>query len=339
MLNYTALIVTYANRYKFVEQVIDALIREGLTSIILVDNDSAEESKSYFKNLIDNNSKIKLIQHSENLGSAGGFHSGLQFIINNINSDFIWILDDDNVPNIGSLNNLINARKLLINDNSNDEVVLYSYRGDSWLDDKLAVYNGYIKGYKSNNFIGFNFSVIFKTFFLNKKTTNKVKYPVVSVEIGPYGGMFLSMKTLKKVGLPNKDFFIYADDHEFSLRFDKYNIKQYLVYNSSLKDIHFTFSEGNKFFSKQTSELKLYYSIRNHVFLSQSFVKNKFLYCINKLTYLALNLLISLPIIIKNPKIALERIILIKNAIYDGEMGRLGKISQIANRYQNNNFH
>lgn len=338
MLNYTALIVTYANRYKFVEQVVEALIREGISTIILVDNASSDESKRYYKNLTDVNSKIKLIQHSQNLGSAGGFHSGLDFILQNTNSDFVWILDDDNVPEIGSLNNLINARKLLLSDNCNDDVVLYSYRGDSWVGDKLAVANGYIKGYKKDNFIGFNFTDLFNTFFLNKGTSKKIKYPLVLVEIGPYGGMFLSINSLKLVGLPIKDFFIYADDHEFSLRFEKYNINQYLVYNSRLKDIHFTFSSGNKFFSEQTSELKLYYSIRNHVFLSQSFINNKFFYIINKLTYFTINLLIALPLIIMKPKIALERIILIKNAIIDGEKGRLGKITNISNRAQNNNF-
>jgi GT2 family glycosyltransferase len=338
MLNYTALVVTYANRYKFVEQVIEALIREGISTIVLVDNASSDESNSYYKNLIETNSKIKLIQHSQNLGSAGGFHSGLEFILNNTNTDYIWILDDDNVPDIGSLNNLINARKLLLDDNCNDDVVLYSYRGDSWLDDKLAVCEGYIKGYKNNNFIGFNFSNTFNTFFRNKHLSKRIKYPLVLVEVGPYGGMFLSMNTLKLVGLPIMDFFIYADDHEFSLRFARYNINQYLVYNSRLIDIHFTFSSGNKFFSEQTSELKLYYSIRNHVFLSQSSINNKFFYFVNKLTYLAINLLIALPIIIKNPKIALERIVLIKNAIYDGERGRLGKITSINHRIQDNNF-
>jgi GT2 family glycosyltransferase len=338
MLIYTALIVTYANRYKFVEQVVEALIREGISTIILVDNASADESKIFYKNLVEKNSKIKLIQHSQNLGSAGGFHSGLEFILNNIISDFIWILDDDNVPDIGSLNNLIYTRKLLINENSNDDVVLYSYRGDSWLDDKLAVTNGYIKGYKKNNFIGFNFFDLFNTFFLNKSRSKKIKYPLVLVEVGPYGGMFLSMNTLKLVGLPHKDFFLYADDHEFSLRFDSYNINQYLVYNSRLKDIHFTFSNGNKFFSEQTSDLKLFYSIRNHVFLSQSFINNNFYYIVNKLTYISINLLIALPIIIKKPKIAFERVILIKNAIYDGEKGKLGKVTNIGNRAQSNNF-
>lgn len=337
MLIYTALIVTYANRYKFVEQVVEALIREGISAIVLVDNASSEESKCYYKKLIESNSKIQLIQHSQNLGSAGGFHSGLEFILNNTNTDYIWILDDDNVPEIGSLNNLINARNLLLN-NSNDDVVLYSYRGDSWLDDNLAVYDGYIKGYKNNSFIGFNFSDTYKTFFLKKNLSKRIKYPLILVEVGPYGGMFLSINALKSVGLPIKDFFIYADDHEFSIRFNRYNINQYLVYNSKLKDIHFTFSSGNKFFSEQTSELKLYYSIRNHVFLSQSFINNKFHYLFNKLTYLAINFLISLPIIINKPKIALDRIILIKNAIYDGERGRLGKISSISNRAQDNNI-
>jgi GT2 family glycosyltransferase len=110
-----------------------------------------------------------LVRHEQNLGSAGGYHSGLEYILDNKVADYIWILDDDNLPFPGSLKALFLARDLLLEGELTKDTVVYSYRGDSRADDKKAVTEGYIKGYSYNNFGGFDFFRFLENRLFKKK--------------------------------------------------------------------------------------------------------------------------------------------------------------------------
>lgn len=324
-LDITTVIVTYGNRALLVKQVIEAALSQGVGKVVLVDNASVHESAQLLDTFVKNHKEIHLICHQENEGSAGGFYAGLEYVLNHVDTDYIWLLDDDNVPQENALNNLLKARDLVVTEESK-EVILYSYRGDAWLDDWRAVSEGKIKGYKIDSFMGFDLINSLKNKLPNKKPfVEDVNYPIVKTYLGPYGGMFLSLDSLKKVDLPNKDFYLYADDHEYSLRFNRNGIKQFLIYSSKLKDIDFSFSGGNRFFSHNYSEFKLFYSVRNHVYLSQSFKVSKFKYTSNKLFFFLFQFLKSIPFLMRQPKYYFSRIKLILKAVADGEKAILGK--------------
>jgi len=320
-----AVIVTYGNRFNLVKEVISAALEEGVDRIILVDNASVADSYNQIQLLALNVDSVTLIRMQENEGSAGGYYAGLHYVQENLQPDFVWMLDDDNVPQKDSLKNLLLARNLLISDEVNADVVLYSYRGDSRSDDKLAITNGLIKDYRPNNFSGLNFISSLKSVFLNKKENQQINYPVIKTNIGPYGGMFISVVALSKIGLPNKKLYLYADDHDFSLRLDKYDIKKYLVYYSKLKDIDFSFVDNDGILSNKIADLKVFYMIRNHTYLSKKFIKNRMFYELNKLAFVGLLFLNSIPIIIKDTQFIIKRMKIIMRAIYDGEKSRLGK--------------
>lgn len=321
-----AIVVTYGDRFELLKQVIDSALIEGVNKIIVVDNNSSENSKEALQLYeLKLNEKIKVFYLNENTGSSGGFKKGLDEAKKYNEFDLVWLLDDDNVPEAGALNKLLQARELLEKtDKNKSEVVLYSYRGDTRPRDKLAVYNGYIKGYMPNNFMGFNFIQTLKIKTIYKKTS-VLNYPIVKTNIGPYGGMLLSVNSLNKIGLPNEDFYLYADDHEFSLRFAKFGIDQYLVYPSKLKDIDISFSSGNNLFSSNSSDFKIFYMIRNHVYLSQNQIKSRVIYNLNKNIFLTAMLFRGLPYIFKLNGLFLKRVKLIFKAIKDGESGILGK--------------
>lgn len=322
---YSGVVVTYGNRANLVKQVIEAALTQGVNKIILVDNGSVQESADLLDEMIQSHKEIHLIRHQENEGSAGGFYAGLEYVLNHVETDYIWLLDDDNVPQENALKNLLKALDL-VKTKGSEEVVLYSYRGDAWLDDWRAVSQGIIKGYRIDNFMGFDLGNSLKNKLSIKKLSDKdVNYPIVKTDIGPYGGMFLSLYSLKKVGLPNKDFYLYADDHEYSLRFGRIGVKQFMIYSSKLKDIDFSCSGGNRFFSDNYSEFKLFYSIRNHVYLSHSFKISKFKYNLNKLFFFLFQFLKSIPFLMRKPKYYFSRIRLILKAISDGEKANLGK--------------
>ena len=95
--------VTYGNRFHLLKQVIDAALSEGVSKVIVVDNNSDPESREKLREYEQKlgNEKIKVLYLDDNYGSAGGFKRGLGKAYNDPNCEFIWLLDEDNTPNIG----------------------------------------------------------------------------------------------------------------------------------------------------------------------------------------------------------------------------------------------
>ena len=96
------LTVTYGDRFKYLQQVLDRCASESrqdkrLFEIIIVDNNSS--SSQNISKFIENNRDVntKHITLKENKGSAGGFSAGLEYFLTT-KSDYVLLLDDDNVP-------------------------------------------------------------------------------------------------------------------------------------------------------------------------------------------------------------------------------------------------
>ncbi|WP_449598725.1 hypothetical protein [Niallia sp. Marseille-Q9988] len=128
--------------------------------------------------------------------------------------------------------------------------------------------------------------------------------------------------------MPNKEFYLYSDDYEFSYRVTKRRGKIFLVPESKISDIDKTwFNKDNSGFLlslfKSKSDFRIFYSIRNRVYFEKKdLVNNKFIYILNKIFFL---LIISiLAIIYKN---STRRDLIIK-AIKLGEEGKLGEIKK-----------
>ena len=315
-----AVTVTYGNRFHLLKQVIDSALAEGISKVIVVDNNSVPQSreklKEYEKGL---NGKIKVLYLDDNYGSAGGFKRGLEEAYIDSQCEFIWLLDDDNVPEKGSYKNLICAYEYLGNIEKN---VLISFR-ESNPNNILALTEGASIGYKTNSFLNFHI----KYWFINKiNKINKINaYSILKSQIAPYGGLFLAKNVITKIGFPNEDFFVYADDHEWTLRMTNNNFNLYLCSESKLKDIDWTWTKSiakNPHYEPEASEFKIYYALRNHVFLDKNFIENKYIYFLNLSISLIYNYFIHLFLV---PKIATKRFKLILRAVKDGLKGRLGR--------------
>ncbi len=57
------------------------------------------------KEYLDSRTDILKI-HQENLGGAGGFCAGMQYMFNH-NYEWLWMMDDDGIPEKNQLNNLL----------------------------------------------------------------------------------------------------------------------------------------------------------------------------------------------------------------------------------------
>ena len=104
-----AVTVTYGNRFHLLRQVVDRALEEGVAKVIVVDNNSVEESKNRLQEYEERlQGKIKVLYLDDNYGSAGGFKRGLQEAYKDNECEYIWLLDDDNVPQKDSLISLSN---------------------------------------------------------------------------------------------------------------------------------------------------------------------------------------------------------------------------------------
>ena len=322
-----ALIVTYGDRFDLCEKVIDECLSQNLDKVFVVNNGSSDESHSKLQVKSLENSKLNIISSTINLGSAGGYKAGLKFILEEGVADYLWMLDDDTVPNRGAYQAIKYANTLL-KLNNDDEYVLYSYRGNHWEQDISAVKDGTVKKYLANNFCGFNLFSKLRECLARKSKNKKVNYPIIRTTFGPYGGMFIPAKIISKIGYPDADFFCYADDHDFSLRLNELDVNQYLIHASELIDIDKSFAKNNSYFDSDLNEAKLFYTIRNHVFLSQKFIKNKQVYKFNKIIYQLIIFKEALKSFLLYFNFALirKRLRIVYLAISRGEKGFLGVV-------------
>jgi GT2 family glycosyltransferase len=97
-----SIIVTYGNRFHYLEQVVKRLLKEKITKILIISNGSDEIYKNSIFNLKKKNKKIKLIILNKNYGSAFAIKKSFKYALKS-DYKFILLLDDDNLPELGSL--------------------------------------------------------------------------------------------------------------------------------------------------------------------------------------------------------------------------------------------
>ncbi|HKI77470.1 MAG TPA: glycosyltransferase [Ignavibacteriaceae bacterium] len=335
-MNICAVIVTYNNRFKLLNKVVDSLLKTDITKIIVVDNNSDKESKYNLSKLEKSlDGKLKICELIENTGSAGGYSKGLkEFHLDN-DCHFVWLLDDDNLPELDALTTIKKFWNSISFNDKEKNIALLAYRKDRTIYYQAALKNkpDLTIGPK-NTFLGFDL----KTFLIKHKNKLLVfKNSDISVEYenksfgevsaSYYGGIFFHKKLLEKIGYPNSDFFVYQDDIEFTSRISRYGGKIYVLFDSNINDIDENWNEKRKSESilkipsvSDVDKFRLYYQLRNRIYFEKNFwTTNSLLFLINKIIYLfflRINMLFG-----KN----ITHIKTIKIAIADGLKGNLGK--------------
>ncbi|MBN7812882.1 glycosyltransferase [Algoriphagus sp. H41] len=322
MINTIAVIVTYGDRFVFLEQVVRAAVKEGVSQVWIVDNASVAESKRQISSLTSELGNVTVFTNESNLGTAGAYSLVLDHAFRLQDEFCLWFLDDDNCPRSGCLGALHSAYSLLSEDFARP--VLYCYRGNHWRDDLLAVSTGLIKGPVANGFCGFDIVSYLGGKLGGKRATpdeNDIQFPVIKVKYGPYGGLFTHVDNLREIGLPKKEFFVYADDHEYTIRFSKLGIKQFLVYSSQIEDLDMSFKEGEDIFSPNISLFKLFYSFRNTAYFYNSIKTNSYKYHLNRISFFLIICYWGFFKFLKKPAFIYGRIKFLFSAVRLGEKG------------------
>ncbi|MAB48736.1 MAG: glycosyl transferase family 2 [Flavobacteriaceae bacterium] len=305
-MNVCCVLVTYGNRSRYFKKVVETLINfNQVNNVVIVDNGVSEQSIEELRILHQENRNIKILKPGYNTGSAKGFKIGIDYAIKT-DSDYIWLLDDDNLPKEDALDNLILAMKKL-GEMRKKKYALLSFRPDREVYKKAIEFNNPSAMLGAHNsFLGFHISEKFKSLFERSRHVLEIKnksYGLVTV--APYGGLFFHKSLVRIIGLPDEKYFLYGDDFDYSYRITKNCDGIYLVIDSVVNDLEQSFhlkKESEKILSnrlmKTNSKDRIFYSVRNGIVFEQNFVSNRFLYIINAFLHISLTFIILL----LNPK-------------------------------------
>ncbi len=295
-MNVCTVIVTYGNRFRFLSQVVRACLRECVKKIIVVDNNSVLESRERLKKLEQEEERLQVIYLSENIGSAGGYKRGLQEAVKCEDCEFIWLLDDDNMPKEGALKELLKFWNNLKERGEREKVALLSFRPDRNIYKEAILENKpYLLLGRRNSFLGFHFMDLPHKLWKRMRMPFLQKNRVVKsgvVPVAPYGGLFFHKDLLKVIGFPREEFFLYVDDHEWTYRITKSGGKIFIVFNSIVEDIDISWhlKRKEKFgflnFLSAGSKMRIYYNVRNRIiFERQNLVTAPLIYYFNIFFY------------------------------------------------------
>lgn len=218
-LSSAAIIVTY-NRLELLKICLTAVESQSLqpTTIIIVNNNSTDGTTTFLRSWEKSQSSINkiVINMKSNTGGAGGFHYGIKQAIK-MKCDWVWIMDDDVVPDETALENLLQAAKNL---------------------------NG-ISGYYSSLVFNKNrtSTVNVPQIDLKLSEANYPNWPeylqkgIVKIKATTFVSLLVSRESILQVGLPIKEFFIWGDDTEFTLRLAKAGFQGFLIGNSIVRHL------------------------------------------------------------------------------------------------------
>ena len=209
-----AVVVTY-NRKELLKEAIEALLNQEYNNcdVLIVDNASTDGTREYIDELLKD-TRVHYENTGANLGGAGGFNYGMKRACQ-MGCDFVWVMDDDCIVHKDSLTELLNADKLL---NGN-----YGFLSSKvlWKDDSICKMN-------------------IQKISLIKKVTDWNK-EIQQVIMGTFVSFFIKKTIVEEIGLPISDFFIWADDIEYSrrvsLKYPSYLVNKSIVSHKSKNNI------------------------------------------------------------------------------------------------------
>jgi GT2 family glycosyltransferase len=212
------------------------------------------ESKTEIKGERGKKIDFYYLRMDQNKGGAGGFYEGVKRGVER-GFDWLWLMDDDAEP-------LPDALEKLVPFFQNEKVVAIA--------GKVTLPNGEVvtthRGVRVTNHL-----------YLHKPLSVENLSHISKIDMASFVGVLIRKKAVEKIGYPNKSFFIFHDDEEYSLRLRKVGdiifVPDSIILHKeqSKKGIEKTFL-GRKSVRIPFDRLWLnYYGIRNWIYLMRQY--------------------------------------------------------------------
>lgn len=234
-----AVVVTY-NRLELLKGTIEKLLTQSrkLDEIIIIDNKCTDGTSEYLKTIED---KVTPVFLDENLGGAGGFNKGIKIAYEK-GHDYIWIMDDDTFATETALENMLNKFNIVGKEN-----IGFMCSNVLFKDDKACVMNVPTVDSVWNDY---------------------VTEGLVKVKNASFVSIMFPRERVKEFGLPIKEFFIWGDDTEYTLRISG----KYASYMSIDSIVHHHMKEnvGVDIINGDTARIgRYFYEYRNKFYMNK----------------------------------------------------------------------
>ncbi len=267
----TVVTVVYGKRWPLLRQVADAcLVDERYSKFIIVDNGCADvkEMDEYVASYGD---RVIILRQEQNIGYSGAISQGLTKA-RETDCDFVFVLDDDSVPEENAIDhfmtnlNILGDRKVILVGNRVDVPGNRDIFTSRPLQDNPP---------RGTLFEVFSFKKIKNTIRLVLGHQPKNDYPfipIVPTEAFVTGGTFLPIEVVRTVDVPDASMFIYGEDLDYAWRIRKLGYQSYACSRPIIHDIDMTFPNYGDhifgLFNPATPAYKVYYRMRNAVRIS-----------------------------------------------------------------------
>ena len=318
----TIVTVTYGQRTSILQRTLAACMKQGVGRIVIVDNASSEGV--VLPADLGSAARIEQVRLECNLGSAGGYASGIERALD-AGAEYIWLLDDDNVPEAGCLEELLAAWRLATQSTPQDRVFVAGFR---W--QRAERGSGYLADpERRGSFIHFHVRDVPRklTSLLTRRTPVDLRSSsadYIDVPEAPYGGVLFHRAAVERVGGPRRDLVLYMDDIEFTRRLKSSGGRGVVATRARITDAEFAPpTHWGHFGALRTQDRwRSYYAHRNKVWLDHQPLPYKgaspIVYYGNMVVWLSVLFVVALG------TNRLSEFALLTRSIRDGLGGRLG---------------
>lgn len=238
-----AIVVTYNRKELLIKCIDNILIQKNAEcDILIIDNASTDGTGEAVLQYVQDG-KVLYFNTEKNLGGAGGFHYGMKQALQ-MGYEYLWIMDDDTLPEEYALEGLLNADRIL--------------------DGKYGFLSSAVL-WKDGLFCKMNRQKITKNAYEKVHLLREGLLPV-------YQATFVSLMFRREIvleyGLPIKEFFIWGDDVEYTHRLSKKK-SCYLVGKSQV--VHYTANNvGSSIAEDDSNRIDRYrYAYRNENYIAR----------------------------------------------------------------------
>ena len=222
--------------------------------IIIVDNKSCDDSIQKLQSL-SKEKNIILLQTENNKGFSAGNNIGIRYALSQLNSDYVWLLNNDTIVSHNSLSELLKGFENI------KDVGITTAKTYYWKNKKMIWYAGGSISRKTARTEHWHYNEI----ELNDKQNKGNNIPV-SFASGCC--MLIKREVFEKVGNLDETYFLYEEDADYCLRIAAAGYT--IIYRPSAVIYH----KVNASTGKAPGTVQ-YYSIRNKLWLIQKNYKGK----------------------------------------------------------------
>lgn len=237
-----SVVVTY-NRLDLLKKCLNHLLNQtvDLKNILVIDNASTDGTEDYMRDQFGRSERVIYVRMKNNLGGAGGFSEGIRRAAL-MDTEYIWIMDDDTIPKVDALENLLVA--------------------DGYLNGKWGFLSSNVRWINGNSAK------------MNQLTTQRywsehIDHNMIAVKTGTFVSLLVKKKDVLENGLPVSEFFIWGDDTEYTIRLSQ-NHTGYFVSESEV--IHETKNNSNVNIVNENDSNRIgryFYSFRNSYYIAK----------------------------------------------------------------------